>query len=189
MKRKTEPRQWVRQNDAKDSLSILSNPCRGFIREGDIEPMVEPRPLGARFNQGLESKLLPQYIVQIVSCYLIQTRYTRRLRSKPKPPRDWRFLVVSAINTVSRLLCVTATPVYRILPPLFMNCGNVMSFETPENVYQHTIECLKAGSGNRCRALTANNAITATVPMENYLALQKAYRKFFTMEPLVLGET
>lgn len=68
-----------------------------------------------------------------------------------------------------------------------LDCGNVLSFETPANIYAQTIACLEDGKGNGGHLLTASNAITASVPMENYLAIQKAYRDYFSLAPLVLG--
>ena len=60
-----------------------------------------------------------------------------------------------------------------------LDCGSVLSFSSPEEVRQHTIRCLEAGAGNGGHILCASNAITASVPLENYLAVVNAYREFF----------
>ena len=57
--------------------------------------------------------------------------------------------------------------------------GNILSFGTPEQVRQHTLECLEAGMGNGGHILCASNAITASVPLVNYLAVVNAYRDRF----------
>ena len=46
---------------------------------------------------------------------------------------------------------------------------------------------LKAGQGNGGHILCASNAITASVPMVNYLAAVNAYREFFGLKNLVAG--
>ncbi len=61
-----------------------------------------------------------------------------------------------------------------------MDCGNVLSFMSPEEIRRLTIECLDAGgSGNGGHIFTASNAITDSVPMENYLSMVCAYREYF----------
>jgi hypothetical protein len=62
-----------------------------------------------------------------------------------------------------------------------LDCGIELSFGTPEIVRRHTIECLEAGLGNGGHILCASNAITASVPLENYLAAVNAYRYFFNL--------
>lgn len=58
-----------------------------------------------------------------------------------------------------------------------LDCGNVLSFGTPEDVRRHTIDCLEAGRGDGGHILCASNAITASVPLANYLAVVNAYRE------------
>lgn len=65
-----------------------------------------------------------------------------------------------------------------------LDCGNILSFGTPEEVRKHTTECLEAGIGNGGHILCASNAITASVPMENYLAVIEAYRDMFGLPNL-----
>ena len=60
-----------------------------------------------------------------------------------------------------------------------LDCGTVLSFAAPDEVCHHTICCLEAGQGQGGHILCASNAITASVPMENYLALVNAYRDYF----------
>ena len=60
-----------------------------------------------------------------------------------------------------------------------LDCGNTLSFATPEVVTQHVTDCLRAGAGSGGHILCASNAITASVPLHNYLALIAAHRSFF----------
>lgn len=64
--------------------------------------------------------------------------------------------------------------------------GNTLSFATPEEVKRHTVECLEAGMGNGGHILCASNAITASVPTANYLAVIEAYRAMFGLPILRL---
>ena len=67
-----------------------------------------------------------------------------------------------------------------------LDCGNTLSFSTPAQVRQHVLDCLEAGWGNGGHILCASNAITASVPLENYLALIGAYRDRFNLPPFRL---
>mgnify|MGYP005834301089 CR=1 FL=1 len=60
-----------------------------------------------------------------------------------------------------------------------LDCGNTLSFGTPEEVRAHTLACLEAGWGNGGHILCASNAIAASVPLANYLAVVNAYRDMF----------
>ncbi len=60
-----------------------------------------------------------------------------------------------------------------------LDCGNVLSFGSEEDVRRHVRECLDAGQGNGGHILTASNAITPSVPVRNYAALVNAYRERF----------
>lgn len=62
-----------------------------------------------------------------------------------------------------------------------LDCGNTLSFGTPAEVRTHTIDCLEAGLGNGGHILCASNAIMASVPFENYLAIVEAYREMFCL--------
>jgi hypothetical protein len=62
-----------------------------------------------------------------------------------------------------------------------LDCGNTLSFGSPEDVRKHTISCLEAGMGNGGHILCASNAITASMPLENYLEVMNAYRDVFTL--------
>ncbi|HOD82349.1 MAG TPA: uroporphyrinogen decarboxylase family protein [Phycisphaerae bacterium] len=64
-----------------------------------------------------------------------------------------------------------------------LDCGNVLSFASPREVESHTLDCLEAGRGQGGHILCASNAITASVPAENYLAALNAYRNFCGLEP------
>jgi len=49
---------------------------------------------------------------------------------------------------------------------------------------RHTLECIEAGLGGGGHILCASNAITASVPLENYLAVVGAYRGRFGLPPI-----
>jgi uroporphyrinogen decarboxylase len=68
-----------------------------------------------------------------------------------------------------------------------MDCGNTLSFCTPAEVRRATIDCIEAGRGDGGHILCASNAITASVPLENYLAAVNAYREVFCLPPLAPG--
>ncbi len=65
-----------------------------------------------------------------------------------------------------------------------MDCGNILSYSSPEFVEKVTREILEAGSGCGGHIFTASNAITATVPLGNYLAMVNQYRSVFGLERL-----
>ena len=65
-----------------------------------------------------------------------------------------------------------------------LDCGNVLSFGTVQDVRRHVLECLEAGMGNGGHILCASNAITASVPLQNYAALVDAYRDMFGLSQL-----
>lgn len=65
-----------------------------------------------------------------------------------------------------------------------LDCGNVLSFGTPEEVCTHTLACIEAGAGSGGHILCASNAITHSVPMANYLAAVNAYRDAFSLPRL-----
>ena len=69
-----------------------------------------------------------------------------------------------------------------------LDCGNILSFGSPDDVRRHTVECLEAGLGRGGHILCASNAITASVPLENYLAVVNAYRDFFSLPRLDLHD-
>ncbi|NPV08115.1 MAG: hypothetical protein HPY83_09150 [Anaerolineae bacterium] len=64
--------------------------------------------------------------------------------------------------------------------------GNILSFATPDEVKRHTRECLEKGRGSGGHILCASNAITASVPLRNYLAVIETYRDMFGLPPLDL---
>jgi len=67
-----------------------------------------------------------------------------------------------------------------------LDCGNILSFSDPDGVRAHVLECLEAGMGGGGHILCASNAITASVPQENYVALVNAHRDFFGLPRLAL---
>jgi hypothetical protein len=62
-----------------------------------------------------------------------------------------------------------------------LDCGNTLSFGTPEEVHTHVTDCLEAGWGDGGHILCASNAITASVSLMNYLAVVNAHRDFFAL--------
>jgi hypothetical protein len=69
-----------------------------------------------------------------------------------------------------------------------MDCGRVLSFEEPEAIRRLSHCILAAGWGEGGHIFTASNAITASVPLDNYQAMVNAYREYFDLSPLTLGE-
>jgi uroporphyrinogen-III decarboxylase len=70
-----------------------------------------------------------------------------------------------------------------------LDCGNVLSFGSLDEVKRHTTECLEAGWGQGGHILCASNAITASVPLRNYLAVVEAYREMFGLPRLRWKQT
>jgi hypothetical protein len=68
-----------------------------------------------------------------------------------------------------------------------LDCGNMLSFGSADDVRRHTIQCLEDGQGNGGHILCASNAITASVPLGNYLAMLNAYRDFFRLPKFATG--
>lgn len=67
-----------------------------------------------------------------------------------------------------------------------LDCGNVLSFASPEEIRRISIECIEAGLGNGGHIFTASNAISQSVPVENYLAMVNVYRDYWNLPKLVL---
>ena len=65
-----------------------------------------------------------------------------------------------------------------------MDCGEVLSFASPEEIRNYTIECIENGWGNGGHIFTASNAITGSVKLENYMAMVNAYRDIFSLQRL-----
>jgi len=60
-----------------------------------------------------------------------------------------------------------------------LDCGTILSFGSRADVRRHTIRCIEAGMGDGVHILCASNAVTASVPLENYLTVVNTYREFF----------
>jgi uroporphyrinogen-III decarboxylase len=71
-----------------------------------------------------------------------------------------------------------------------MDCGTLLSFRSEAEIRAATRECLEAGMEGSPggHVFCANNAITASVPLANYLAMVGEYRKFFGLPELRLRE-
>ena len=67
-----------------------------------------------------------------------------------------------------------------------MDCGRVLSFASPAEIRAVTLGILDAGGGMGGHVFTASNAITASVPFVNYLAMVNAYRERFGLRALSL---
>ncbi len=65
-----------------------------------------------------------------------------------------------------------------------LDCGNTLSFGSIADIRRHVRECLDMGTGNGGHILCVSNAITASVPPGNYLAMVDAYREYFHLPPL-----
>ena len=68
-----------------------------------------------------------------------------------------------------------------------MDCGTILTFATPEEIRRATHECLDAGWGSGGHLFSASNAITASVPLPNYLAMVNATASKFGLAPLRLA--
>lgn len=60
-----------------------------------------------------------------------------------------------------------------------LDCGNTLSFGTKQEVRRHVLDCIEAGLGSGGHIFCASNAITASVPLENYLTVVNTYRERF----------
>lgn len=65
-----------------------------------------------------------------------------------------------------------------------MDCGNTLSFASPEDIRRETVKCLEDGLGSGGHIFTASNAITDSVPVENYFAMVNAYKDFWKQAKL-----
>ncbi len=65
-----------------------------------------------------------------------------------------------------------------------LDCGNTLSFASPDIIRNVVIQCLEDGMGNGGHLLTASNAITDSVPIQNYFAMVNAYREYFSIPRL-----
>ena len=65
-----------------------------------------------------------------------------------------------------------------------MDCGKILSLESTEEIRRLTIDILEAGAGNGGHIFCASNAITSSVPVDNYLAMVNAYRELFGLKKI-----
>lgn len=65
-----------------------------------------------------------------------------------------------------------------------MDCGNVLSFGTEEEIRRVTRQCIEAGAGNGGHIFCCSNAVTASIPLRNYMAMVNEYRDIFGMSPI-----
>ena len=68
-----------------------------------------------------------------------------------------------------------------------MDCGNVLSFSTPDEISLITHEILDAGAGNGGHIFSASNAITPGISLENYMAMINAYRDHFSLPKVLVA--
>ena len=62
-----------------------------------------------------------------------------------------------------------------------IDCGNTLSFSTPEEIRADVIRCLDEGKAGS-HIFTPGNAITSSIPLENYLAMVNAYREYWGLD-------
>lgn len=67
-----------------------------------------------------------------------------------------------------------------------MDPGLTLSFASPDEIRQETIRCLESGMGDGGHIFCCSNAITASIPLRNYLTMIETYREYFGLEPLPL---
>jgi len=67
-----------------------------------------------------------------------------------------------------------------------MDCGNVLSFSTPDEIRRITHKILDAGSGSGGHIFSASNAITPSIPLKNYIAMVNAYREHFSLPEVLI---
>ena len=67
-----------------------------------------------------------------------------------------------------------------------MDCGRILSFSTPGQIREMTQDILEQGWGSGGHIFTASNAITASVPLPNYLAMVNAYRDWFGLRRITI---
>ncbi len=65
-----------------------------------------------------------------------------------------------------------------------VDCMQVLSFAEPDEVRRQTHRIIEDGFGSGGHILCSNNAITSSVPVANYVAMQQAYREYFNLQPL-----
>ncbi|MBT3273653.1 MAG: hypothetical protein HN368_10890 [Spirochaetales bacterium] len=68
-----------------------------------------------------------------------------------------------------------------------MDCGNVLSFNSPEEIARITVEIIEAGSGNGGHIFCSSNAITKSVPTANYMAMVNAFRRYFELPEIAIS--
>jgi len=62
-----------------------------------------------------------------------------------------------------------------------MDCGNALSFMDCASIRELTVSCIEYGWGDGGHIFTASNAITDSVPVQNYLAMVNAYNDYFSL--------
>ena len=61
-----------------------------------------------------------------------------------------------------------------------MDCGEVLSFYSPDEIREITVRCIEDGRiGGGGHVFCSSNAITASVPPENYFTMVNAYMDYF----------
>jgi hypothetical protein len=68
-----------------------------------------------------------------------------------------------------------------------MDCGNILSFGTEDEVRRLTREIIEGGRGDGGHVFCCSNAITASVPLANYLAMVNEYRDTFGLPSIGCG--
>lgn len=68
-----------------------------------------------------------------------------------------------------------------------IDCGNILSFGTPEIVKNHTVKCIEDGMGAGGHIFCTSNAITSSIPLKNYLTMVNTYRDVFRLPRIELN--
>lgn len=68
-----------------------------------------------------------------------------------------------------------------------MDCVEMLSFGTPDEIRLNTFEILEAGQGQGGHIFCASNAVIESIPLRNYLAMVNAYRDYFGLPHVKLG--
>ena len=64
-----------------------------------------------------------------------------------------------------------------------IDCGNTLSFSSPDEIRKDVLRCLEEGRAGS-HIFTPGNAITSSIPLENYLAMVNGYREYWGLDIL-----
>ena len=67
-----------------------------------------------------------------------------------------------------------------------IDCGNTLSFCSPEEIRKDAARCLEEGRAGS-HIFTPGNAITSSISLENYLAMVNGYREYWGLDVIDMG--